>query len=546
MNNPLKPLQLAATMSKTGWLLGAIVLLIYGFCLLRYGYNFFLYDDYSILLQTPLSWQQSPSFSDRFGLLFQQNNEHRVAYLRLITILDWKLFGSVQPIHLLMVGNSSLLLVGGILYKNLDDSPFFSRGWVFLPVLFLLFQFQSWDNTFWAMASLQNFGILGWVLLALYAAQQKRVLLALLGLLLAVFTSGNGLFLGPILIALWLVEKQYRWASIALIVWVGLVWFYFHNYQQPAGYPSLVQTITKADWGQVIVFFLAFLGSNLYHPAVPFLAPLVGLLGLFWVGYLTFIRYFRQNTVLYGALLFLLLSAGAVALNRYGFGLTGAYPSRYRISSSLFLAIIYLTLLENVPKKAKKWVWGSATIGTLALYLLSLFIYLPRIRNNQELRMADNWFFRNGYSVRGSPQTNYANEVLKKAVAAGIFIPPTPILPAQSVAFQTTKMVIDSSQVEYGIDWIERRGETVAVEGWLRFRGAGVSLDKVYVVLNGQDFYPSLFHKRFDLFGQRKSMLYQDTGFLALIPADKWPVDAENWVLFAKGSGGKKVWLLPK
>ena len=160
--------------------------------------------------------------------------------------------------------------------------------------------------------------------------------------------------------------------------------------------------------------------------------------------------------------------------------------------------------------------------------------------------MADNWFFRNGYSVRGSPQTNYANEVLKKAVAAGIFIPPTPILPAQSVAFQTTKMVIDSSQVEYGIDWIERRGATVAVEGWLRFRGAGVGLDKVYVVLNGQDFYPSLFHKRFDLFGQRKSMLYQDTGFLALIPADKWPVDAENWVLFAKGSGGKKVWLLPK
>ena len=546
MNNPLKPLQLAPTMSKMGWWLGAIPLLIYGFCLLRYGYNFFLYDDYNILLQTPLDWQNFPSFGSRFDLLFRQNNEHRVAYLRLITILDWKLFGSIQPVHLLVVGNSSLLLIGWILYKNLANSNRFSRSWVFLPVLFLLFQFQSWDNTFWAMASLQNFGILGWVLLALYAAQQKRILLALLALLLAVFTSGSGLFLAPILIASWLVEKQHRSAMITFVLWVGLIWFYFYNYQQPAGYPSLAQTITKADWGQVIVFFLAFLGSNLYHPALPFLAPLVGFLGLVWVGYLTFIRYFRQNAVLYGTLLFLLLSAAAVALNRYGFGTTGAYPSRYRVNSSLFLAIIYLTLLENAPENAKKWVWRTAAVGTLGLYLLSIYVYLPRIRNNQELRMADNWFFQNGYSIQGSPQTKYANEVLKKAVAAGIFVPPEPVLPAQRQELKTTKVAIDSSQVEYGIDWIERRGATVAIEGWLRFRQAGVGLDKVYVVLNGQDFYPSLFHKRFDLFKQRKSILYQDTGFLALIPADQWPTDSKNWFLFAKSSGGKKVWLLPK
>lgn len=557
--NKVKPLPGSSVYNKTiGLTVSLLPVIVYLLLLLRYSYNFPFYDDYIAVLEALARWRDTSNINEKLSLLVEQHNEHRIAYIHSVALIDDFLRGSVYFTDLIFWGNLSLLLVLWILYRSTKTLSSVSSLWL-LPVALLLFQFQSWDNTYWAMASLANFGIHGWVITAIYLASRREPWAwpgAIFATLLALGTIGSGLFLIPVVLAVWAVEKRFRELLLGGIVLTVAVLLYFKGYQQPAGYPSIGQTLAKADWGQLLVFWGAFLGSNAYHPALSFVAPLIGWCGIGWFLLLTFRLYFLKNPLLYGVLGFLVLTALAVALNRYGRGIEGAYPSRYRMNSSLFLAATYLTVVDLTEVKWKKWVVVAGCAATLALYSLSVYVYLPRIENNYELRVADNWLFRHQMPIAGSYRLKDANEMLKKSVREGLFIPPP--LPENlfknSVARKqlgvglpvAADTSLKNNAAEYDIDEVKIVDNQVVIRGWVRFKQAGLTLNEVYIFVNNEKGYPTLFLKRYDLFEKYHDVRYQDTGFLGVVPLNEWPKSTKGWHLLVEANNGQRSWLSPK
>ncbi|AEI46552.1 hypothetical protein [Runella slithyformis] len=541
-----------------GLIVSLIPVAVYFFLLLRYCYNFPFYDDYIAVLEAVSRWQYASSFNEKLSLLVEQHNEHRIVYIHVISLLDNFLRGSVHFTDLVWCGNISLLLVLFLLYKSAESISEVSMFWL-LPVVLLLFQLQSWDNTYWAMASLANFGIHGWVISAIYLASRRERWAwagAISATLLALGTIGSGLFLIPVVLAVWGVQKRFRELLLGGLVLIIAVLLYFKGYQQPEGYPSLAHTLKHADWAQLLLFWGAFLGSNTYHPALSFVAPLMGWCGIGWFLWLTFRLYFQKNPVLYGVLGFLVLTALAVALNRYGRGIEGAYPSRYRMNSSLFLAVTYLTVVELTAVKWKSRVVMAGSAATLALYVMSVYVYLPRIKNNYELRVADHWLFRHQMPIAGSYRLKDANEMLQTSVKEGLFIPPP--LPENlfkdsverkqlsvglPVAGDTS---LKNNAAEYDIDEVKIVDKQVVIRGWVRFKKAGLTLNEVYIFVNTEKGYPTLFQKRYDLFEKYHDARYQDTGFLGAVPLSEWPKSPKGWHLLVEANNGQRSWLSPK
>lgn len=557
--NKAKPLPGSSVYNKTiGLTISLLPVAAYLLLLLRYSYNFPFYDDYIAVLEALTRWQDTSNVNEKLSLLVEQHNEHRIAYIHSVALIDDFLRGSVYFTDLIFWGNLSLILILCLLYQTAKPLSSVSIFWL-LPVALLLFQLQSWDNTYWAMASLANFGIHGWVITAIYLASRREPWAwpgAIFATHLALGTIGSGLFLIPVVLAVWGVQKRFREMLLGGIVLTVAVLLYFKGYQQPAGYPSIGQTLAHADWEQLLVFWGAFLGSNTYYPALSFIAPFIGWCGIGWFLFLTFRLYFLKNPVLYGVLGFLVLTALAVALNRYGRGIEGAYPSRYRMNSSLFLAVTYLTVVELSQVKWKKWVVAAGCAATLALYSLSVYVYLPRIKNNYELRLADNWLFRYQMPIAGSYRLKDANEMLKKSVKEGLFIPP----PLPENLFKNSverkqlsaglPVAADTSSknnaAEYDIDEVKIVDNQVVIRGWVRFKKAGLTLNEVYIFVNNEKGYPTLFQKRYDLFEKYHDVRYQDTGFLGVVPLSEWPQSTKGWHLLVEANNGQRSWLSPK
>lgn len=565
----------------------ALPLLFYFIILGHFQYNFPFYDDYNVVLKTVLDWQNTTSFLQKINNLFAQHNEHRLLIVRLLSLLDYWIRGQVVFTDLIWLGNLSLVVVFWVLYRcqmydvrcvkkyDISYSIHLTSGilppafyFSLLTISLLLFQFQSWDNQFWAMASVQNFGIYAFVCLTIYYAVQQKPYLSLFFAAVCIGTSGSGLFIVPVILLLYFIQKQWRNLSISAIILSGLCVFYFYHYQSSAQNGSVTDRLLHGNWLEMAIFLGAFLGNNLYHPALPFVAPVVGWLGTGWVLYLFFKKYYKINPTLFYILVFILLTALAAALLRSSRGIEGAYPSRYRITSSLFLATIFLTMMQVLKSRTKAWVLGLGLMGSLALYLLSIYVYFPRIRNNQELRMADAWFFENGYNIAGHFDSAFATDILKKsdtvfglqiqsstvrdyksrlttAVEASHSIPfdnfsktgkgkfkPKPTLNA----YKVQNHVNVGRSIEYGIDWVSHSKS--AIKGWVRFLKP-VTSQKIYVVVDGT-IYETLFFKRYDLVAQKKSAAYQDTGFLAILPHTV-DISKQNWYLIATNNRGEQV-----
>ena len=191
--------------------LALIPVLYYSVTLARYVWNMPYMDDYPVLIDFLNRWPGA-SAGEQVGLLLEQNNFHRVVWVKVLALLNVGVTGAVNFTFLQLVGNSALFVTAWLLYR----SSSVSGRWAFLPVLFLIFQFQSWNNAFWAMAAVSNLWAPAWALLAFYLANQPaeasdrnrlRWLAILVGLV-ALLTNGNGIVVLPLLCCVtWSVQR---------------------------------------------------------------------------------------------------------------------------------------------------------------------------------------------------------------------------------------------------------------------------------------------------------------------------------------------------
>ena len=138
---------------------------IYVWAVLRYTVNMPYWDDYGAILNFLNNYVNS-SFFEKLKLIFSQHNEHRIVFNRLIEIAQYKLFGEVNFLYLIIIGNFGWGLVILLLWNYTKKSS--CSLLLFTPVIFFMLTFVHFELMTWAMASLQQYYQILFSLLAIY------------------------------------------------------------------------------------------------------------------------------------------------------------------------------------------------------------------------------------------------------------------------------------------------------------------------------------------------------------------------------------------
>ncbi|RAK00250.1 hypothetical protein LX87_01950 [Larkinella arboricola] len=372
--------------SRRSIVLGGLVLLVpilvYGWVFSRYAINIPKFEDHT-LKAFLLNLEKAGSVHEWVYEFFRQHNEHRIVYDRIITWLDYNLTGKLNYIHLMVVGNLSLVLLLAVFVRALQKTG--AAVWMALPVALLLFNLSQWENMFWAMASLQNFTVVALALATFYAlAFKNRVGWTAIGLaVVATITSGNGLLIWPVGLMLLFLRQDYagvmRWLA-ALAVSFRL---YFLYYEKPPGNPVDSGTLLQKFHG-----WLLFNGAA--AEALPFQNFLLSctvlgavLLGVTALLSILFLKQHLFGPKLSGWQIFFLGTAAfvvgsglVVALNRVGFGLATLTTSRYKIYSLTLLSLLFTYWISQSRPSQRRIRAGLASGFSFLLAFFSYTTYL--------------------------------------------------------------------------------------------------------------------------------------------------------------------------
>jgi hypothetical protein len=364
-------------------LLVAIAPLLYCASILVFSVNVPVGDDYD-MLGFLNEFGAAAGIENKLQLLFSVHNEHRIVITRLIMLLCTKIAGSLDFRILNLIGNSAFLLALVVIGRmlRLSEAP---QKWA---VLFLIvLQPQSLKLMFYPMAGVQAYWGLLFSFLYLYYSFKDSSWghAALLCYLLAVLTTGSGIFLAIIGIPLLLYKKSYTRAALHAVLAILVVILYSPS---SSNMPYLIEhplTVAK--------FFLLLLGNVAQLPMLGSPALQIGfsvaLLGYF--GYFiwdeicrTSLRLSMEKLALLCSLLYLLMVISLIAVGRaslYEGDLWGAsLDGRYRMYSSMFFALCCIDFCGRLRDPEKVSAQISATMVTFA-FLFNMVWFVPSLFN---------------------------------------------------------------------------------------------------------------------------------------------------------------------
>lgn len=406
-------------------LLAVPVVLFYAYYW-RYAVNVPFQDDYDALFLSLAQLLDARSVGEYLNALTEQDDEHRIGLVRLVTRVVYALRGEVD---IRWVGFVGLLSFLGLLIVFGQSLRRHSLGlWALLPVAFLLFQIQPYEGIFWGMIPAQNFAVLFLALLTLFCVVRGTAgfltWACALGLV-TTFTNSNGMVVFvPGLLAL---LYQRRWGNALIWTLVGGVcaFLYLHDLVIPAFRPNLSDNLRDYP-GAVALNFFSFLGQ-FFDPGphvslkkrlvvvVPAGALLVGwslylLVPLAWTRLAgrepdeQHRRLVNRSGLFYlAALLYVLLTALVFAVGRAANGLEAPLASRYRLNVAVLLALTYLTgLLFFNPPQRRRWQAGFLLFSVLAWVGFYLHHWTD-VENLRREKLLDAFAWRHTRTLPSSP-----------------------------------------------------------------------------------------------------------------------------------------------
>lgn len=314
--------------------------------------NIPFYDDYYAFLDFLNQLVPLQGFAAKLsGFLASQHNEYKLFLLHGLAWLQFALCGHLDfRIHS-AIGNGCILLVALLLWKTFlpNQKNLAARLTLFIPVSWLLFQFQNWENLNWAASGLQHLAVLPFSLGAIYfllRGGRLSFFVASLFLMLAIGSDGNGLLLVPIGATILGQAHHYRRVAAWLVVSAACIAAYAYGYTVRPPQVGLAIPVVAHPHLLAPLYAIAFIGSA---ASFPFLAGsfLLGslLIALFiWVARR---GYVRKNPFVSWSVLFLLLTAAGVAALRSRYGVEQAVVSRYTIYSALLLIFAWFIIAEE-------------------------------------------------------------------------------------------------------------------------------------------------------------------------------------------------------
>ncbi len=401
-------------LKKWLWLGLVVVPIVYFYIILEsHIINIPFTDDYN-LLETVHNFRNSNSFLDSVKILFEQVNQHRFAFERIVMLIMVFLTGTVNIKIQILIGNLFMLGILYLLFLALKRERI--SWYYFIPVPYMLFNLAYFENAYWGIAAIQNTPLIFFSFLSAYgvARQDRKGWYSGLSFaLIATFTSGSGLLtwiVGGIILGF---QKRFKllgqWFGIATCV--VLFYFLFDYY--------FIVSDGEKVWEHPVfntVFILGFWGNALYldipHPLVPvFYDDLIWCVilgaGIALVFFVWFLKIWlgknptRSYWFLWGALMFSMGTGAMFVVSRplanylmYG---GNVLSRRYMIFGVVLLATAYvcILLLSKNSKKLKNVVAVLGMTGFLALNFTSYFTSTIHVRKMYEDLRIDGFFWKN-------------------------------------------------------------------------------------------------------------------------------------------------------
>ena len=331
----------------------------------EYALNLPYRDDYDAILQFLIDFKHA-HFMAKIGLLFSQHNEHRILSSNLIYAGYYSLFGHINFKALIIIGNAQLVVIFlTLLYFIRKCAPEF---W-YIPGLLLslcIFDINSYENLTWAMAAMQNYGVIMLFLGSLYfydkanTTNQKYLIAAILLQGLCAFSSGNGIIAGfaLVLFNLFSANKLAKILSALFFVIFSALYFTHYKFGQPI--PTNLTNIT--------IFFMHMVSSHFTYDNYKIAAPIILVAAFLLLPISVKLKFIPNKNVI--AILAILLFTGgsmfATSKFRSGNSLHDSYSSRYFIYSNLLAGLLFLLLFIKINKPIARWI-VSAVAGLLLL-----------------------------------------------------------------------------------------------------------------------------------------------------------------------------------
>ncbi len=333
------------------------------FIVFRYSSNVPIWDDYEVILDFLLRYQDADGALQKLRLVFAQHSEHRLAFSNVATLALYKLSGAIDLRSVIRFGSLGLAALVLVFYWTFRERE--RKALYFAPVVLFLFQPQFYEAMMWAMASVSNFYVLvfsfGSILLL---RKDGRFFFALAFFLaaLASVTQGSGIFALAACALFLLLKRDFRGLALWCALSGTVLALYFGFYEKPANHPSVTKAVLVRPVNTLRYFF-TFIGASFPYPF------LMGLVFASFFLFLTWRGYYRKNPALYCGLVYVFMTAAVTALTRSGFSVEQALSSRYRIVSVLFPMLMYMAFSEFLQgRRLKAAVFFPAVLAGAVLF----------------------------------------------------------------------------------------------------------------------------------------------------------------------------------
>ncbi len=339
--------------------------------------NIPIMDDFS-MLDFINHYSTSETWSEKFSLItsFYSGFETRPVVIRLIYILFFKITNEINIKTIVLVCNVSLLLILILLALSFWQNKL---KWkiIFLVSIFLL-QFAFYDSIVYSTPAIDyQFAVL-FFMITLFIIQKKTwhfQLGAFACSLLSAGSLGNGIFVFPIVLLYLFIEKKWTWFSIWFIGFGLFSAFYFRGF----AINKLSTGFFPFSFAEYFKYSCCFLGSSFqffYYLQVPFA---IGL--LLWILFLTLTlkKYYKTNFLVYGLILFLLLSSAANAVFRLNAGIETAITNRYAFFSVVAVAASLTAIYEITGEKTQRFIIPALFSIGIVYHLASGLFFFPEV-----------------------------------------------------------------------------------------------------------------------------------------------------------------------
>ncbi|MEZ4905981.1 MAG: hypothetical protein R2822_31545 [Spirosomataceae bacterium] len=371
------------------------------------------FDDFDPFPDFLNHWIKAKGATEHLGLILKPNNEHRMVFGKLATLLIYGITSTLNFTYLHFIGFLFTLGTFVLFYKIFKENGLTTKE--FVPISWFLFQWQYQMVFLWAICSLQHQPVVFFLCLSMYLLANTTSTIqfawAIFFGFCANFSMSNGIFVWAGGAVILVYQRAFFRLPIWLIMGALAISAYFYGLTTMGNEQSFAYLQKHPD--ETFFGFFAFLGGLFdFFPDRPIdfrvKLPIVGgmimtVLVLVWLwqtgknwgtDFSTKKRlsishaHKNKNTLtpfLLGVLAFLLSNAAVIALLRPRFGFLVMVVSNYKLYPALYMMVVYSAFLGLVTTKWRTLVWKIGLIISVGIALVSTLHYGPMMMERRKI-----------------------------------------------------------------------------------------------------------------------------------------------------------------